>query len=90
MRTRTLADAERDYDDALSRGAEAVQIMDKKLRKQKDDFLRTLAAVVLASGGKVEVPRHVLDEAYDPVVTIMDTPETGGFAVIAHAKREGE
>jgi aminoglycoside/choline kinase family phosphotransferase len=82
---RTLADAERDYDRALSEGAAAVQRMDEKLRDAK----RMLAAVVMAAGGRVSVPRSVLAAAYDVDFTITEDLSNNGLVIETKSQSRG-
>lgn len=83
---RTLEQAERDYDRALADGAAAVSVMDEKLKQQRQDSLRMLAAVVLSCGGTVEVTSRALIDVYDVEVVIADNPQSGGITVTARTK----
>lgn len=78
---RTLEQAERDYDRALSEGARAVQMMDEKLRQQEVEARRALAAVVLACGGKVEVSHLDLILSAEATLIKEANPETGGITI---------
>jgi hypothetical protein len=82
---RTLADAERDYDRALSEGAAAVQRMDEKLR----DATRMLDAVEMAAGGRVSVPRSVLAAAYDVDFTITEDLSNNGLVIETKSQSRG-
>ena len=59
MRSRDFKDG---YDKALSEAAGSVQAMDEKVR----DMERALWAIVASAGGKVSVPRSVLNRFDNP------------------------
>lgn len=83
---RTLEQAERNYDRALSDGATAVSIMQEKLTRQDKESKRLLAAVVLAAGGRVEIMNRSLLDAFDATLIIEDSPQFGGITVTAKRK----
>ena len=80
---RTLDQAERDFDRALSDGARAVSIMQEKLTRQDQEAKRLLAAVVLSAGGTVDVMHRSLIDAFDATLTMQDNPRTGGITITA-------
>lgn len=67
-------------------GAAAVQHMQEKLDFQKKEARRLLAAVVMATGGSVEVMRGSLTDAYDAEVIVQDSPRFNGITVSAKRK----
>jgi hypothetical protein len=71
------------YDTALAEGAAAVSAMQEKL----DEARRTLAAVVLAAGGKVEVMNRSIIDSYGATLMFEDTPQIGGITVTAKRQK---
>lgn len=85
--TRSLDDAERDFDRALSDGANAVEALVNRVAAQKKVAMQQLGWVVLAAGGRVEVGHH--DMVQNPTVIISSNPTTGGFTVTAKLSDRG-
>lgn len=54
----------------------------EELHRERENSLRTLAAVVMAAGGSVTVPRQYLIAADNSVVTIENTID-GGVQITA-------
>lgn len=77
----TMDDYKADMDETATQAANIIAGLREKLDRQSKEALHMLAAVVIASGGKVDV--SISDLASDHEVTIQENPMIGGYTITA-------